>query len=155
MKNNLKNNEKRCKTMKNLWCITCGDASLIRPPSSYLTSSSHTIFKNMAHVGSFSHFVFVFVSVFVFVFVFACVFVIVITFSSSAIIVFVILESYHFQKYGTCWVVQSFLLLESSVFVFVFVFTCVFVIVVTGASGGRQWIVRVLSFRNMYGYVGL
>ena len=60
------------------------------------------IFKNMAHVGSFSHFVFVIV--FVFVFVFACAFVIVITVSSSAIIVFYILVSYHFQKYGTCWV---------------------------------------------------
>ena len=58
----------------------------------------------MAHVGSFSHFVFVIVFVFVYVFVFARVFVIVITFSSSAIIVFDILESYHFQKYGTCWV---------------------------------------------------
>ena len=45
----------------------------VHPPSSYLTSLSHTIFKNMAYVGSFSHFVFVFV------FVFACVFVIVIT----------------------------------------------------------------------------
>ena len=56
----------------------------------------------MAHVGSFSHFVFVIV--FVFVFVFACVFVIVITFGSSAIVVFDILESYHFRKYGTCWV---------------------------------------------------
>ena len=74
----------------------------VHPPSSYLTSLSHIIFENMAHVGSFSHFVFVIV--FVFVFVFACVFVIVITFGSSAIIIFVILESYHFRKYGTCWV---------------------------------------------------
>ena len=81
MKNNenqwkmVKNDEERWKTVHHLlcitcgaspavhhlrWCITCGDASLIRPPSSYLTSSSHTIFKNMAYVGSFSHFVFVF-----------------------------------------------------------------------------------------------
>ena len=43
----------------------------VHPPSSYLISLSHVIFKNMAHVGSFDHFVFVFV--------FACVFVIVIT----------------------------------------------------------------------------
>ena len=55
----------------------------------------------MAHVGPFSHFIFVIV--FVFVFVFGCVFVIVITFGSSAIVVFDILESYHFRKYGTCW----------------------------------------------------
>ena len=34
---------------------------LILPPSSYLISLSHIIFKNMAHVGSFSLFVFVFV----------------------------------------------------------------------------------------------
>ena len=34
---------------------------------SYLISSSHIIFKNIAHVGSFSHIVFVFVFVFVFV----------------------------------------------------------------------------------------
>merc|ERR1712007_195184 len=67
---------------------------LVHPPSSYLTSLSHTIFKNMAHVGSLSHFVFV----------------IVIAFSSSAIIIFDILESYHFQKYGTCWVFESFCL---------------------------------------------
>ena len=50
-------------------------ASLVHSSSSYLTSLSHIIFKNMAHVGSFSHFAFVFV----FVFVFVCVFVIVIT----------------------------------------------------------------------------
>ena len=37
-------------------------------------------------------------------------------------------------------------------FVFVFVFACVFVIVITGDSS--QWIVCVMSFRNMYGYVG-
>ena len=37
------------------------------------------------------------------------------------------------------------------VIVFVFVFACVFVIVITG----RQWIVLVMSFRNMYGYMGL
>ena len=43
----------------------------VHPPSSYLTSLSYTIFKNMANVGSFSHFVFVFV--------FACGFVIVVT----------------------------------------------------------------------------
>merc|ERR1712218_253890 len=30
----------------------------VHPPSSYVLSSSHTIFKNMAHDGSFSHFVF-------------------------------------------------------------------------------------------------
>jgi hypothetical protein len=87
-----------------LQCITLCDASQIHPPSSYLISLSHIIFKNMAHVGSFSHFVIVIVFVFVFVFVFAFVFVIVITFGSSAIIVFDILESYHFQEYGTCWV---------------------------------------------------
>ena len=49
------------------------------------------LFKRVTH--SFSHFVFVFV--------FVSVFVIVITFGSSAIIVFDILESYHFRKYGT------------------------------------------------------
>ena len=38
----------------------------VHPPSLYLTSLSHIIFKDMAHVGSFSHFVFVFVFVFVF-----------------------------------------------------------------------------------------
>ena len=27
----------------------------VHPPSSYLTSLSHIIFENMAHVGSFSH----------------------------------------------------------------------------------------------------
>ena len=48
-----------------LWCIDFSDASLIHPPSSYLTPLSHIIFKNIAHVGSFSHFVFVFVLVFV------------------------------------------------------------------------------------------
>ena len=48
----------------------------VHPPSSYLTSLSHIIFKNMAYVGSFSHFVFFFV------FVFACVFVIVVTVAS-------------------------------------------------------------------------
>ena len=37
------------------------------------------------------------------------------------------------------------------IFVFVFVFACVFVIVITG----RQWIVLVMSFRIMYGYMGL
>ena len=36
-------------------------------------------------------------------------------------------------------------------FVIVFVFVCVFVIAITG----RQWIVLVRSFRNMYGYMGL
>ena len=49
----------------------------VHPPSSYLTSLSHIIFKNMVHVRSFSHFVFVIV--FVFVFALACVFVIVLT----------------------------------------------------------------------------
>ena len=39
----------------------------VHPPSSFLSSLSHTIFENMAHVGSFSHFVFVIVIVFVFV----------------------------------------------------------------------------------------
>ena len=39
---------------------------------------SQIIFKNMAHVGSFRHFVFVIVFVFVFVFFFVCVFLIVI-----------------------------------------------------------------------------
>ena len=37
------------------------------------------------------------------------------------------LKSYHFQKYGICWVFSHF------VFVFVFVFAFVFVIVITGA----------------------
>merc|ERR1712051_1076703 len=72
----------------------------VHPPSLYLTSLSHSIFKNMAHVGSFSHFVFVFVIVFVFVFVFACVFVIVITFGSSAIIIFDFLESRKEKRVG-------------------------------------------------------
>merc|ERR1711867_58785 len=46
-----------------LQCITCcASPSVIyhHPPSSYLTSLSLIIFKNMAHVGSFCHFVFVF-----------------------------------------------------------------------------------------------
>ena len=46
---------------------------LVHPPSSYSTSLSHIIFKNMAHVGSFNHFIIVFVFVFVFVFAFVCV----------------------------------------------------------------------------------
>ena len=40
--------------------ITFSDASLIPQPSSYLISLSHIIFKNMAHGGSFNHFIFVF-----------------------------------------------------------------------------------------------
>ena len=39
--------------------FTFSDASLIHPTSSYLISLSHIIFKNIAHVGSLSHFVFV------------------------------------------------------------------------------------------------
>ena len=63
----------------------------------------------MAHVGCFSHFVFVFFFVFVllFVFVFAFVFVIFITghqWIVPVLIIIDILKSYHFQKYGTCWV---------------------------------------------------
>ena len=54
--------------LMHLWCMDFSDASLIHPPSSYLTPLSHIIFKNIAHVGSFSHFVFVFVFVFIFVF---------------------------------------------------------------------------------------
>merc|ERR1711860_350907 len=51
------------------YILICPHASLIHPPSSYLTPLSHIIFKNIAHVGSFSDFVFVFVLVLVFVFV--------------------------------------------------------------------------------------
>ena len=46
----------------------------------------------------------------------------------------------------------TFLVQFSHVFVFVFVFACVFVFVIV--ITGRQWIVRVMSFRNMYGYIG-
>ena len=46
------------------------------PPNTGVISFSHIIFKNMAHVGSFSQFVFVFVIVLVFVFAFVFVIVI-------------------------------------------------------------------------------
>ena len=66
---------KQSPPVHHLCCIDFSNASLIHPPSSYLTPLSHIIFKNIAHVGSFSHFVFVFVFVFVFDFVFVFVFV--------------------------------------------------------------------------------
>ena len=46
------------------FCIKNGASPFICITGSYLTSLSHILFKNMAHVGSFSHFVFVFVFVF-------------------------------------------------------------------------------------------
>jgi len=73
-----------------LWCSTFSDASLIHPPSSYLISLSHIIFKNIGLVGSFSNFVFVFVFVFVFLI--------------TASVIFDILEPPAFQKYNMCWV---------------------------------------------------
>ena len=55
------------------------------------------LFKNIAHVGSFKHFVFVYLRICVIVYL--CILHLI-----HGNVIFDILESYAFQKYSTCWV---------------------------------------------------
>ena len=117
-----------------LCCIDFSNASLIHPPSSYLTPLSHIIFKNIAHVGSFSHFVFVFVFVFVLVFV-----------KCNAMTLFVYIYSLLDRILKLIYMgrLSSWMSLSLSSYLSL----CVSLSV---SSRGHHWIVRVMSFRNLY-----
>merc|ERR1711989_295194 len=66
----------------------------------FLISLNNPLFKNMPHVGSFSHFLICCICVFVYlricIFVFACL--------THGNMIFDILDQSSFQKYATCWV---------------------------------------------------
>ena len=80
---------------------------------SYLISLSPMLLKNIAHVGSFKHFVFVYLPICLFVYLRICVFVylcicvfvyLCILHLIHGNVIFDILESHPFQKYSTSWV---------------------------------------------------
>ena len=66
---------------------------------SYLISFNPMLFKNIAHVGSFKHFVFVFLRICVIVYL--CILHLI-----HGNVIFHILESHAFQKYSTCLVLS-------------------------------------------------
>ena len=66
---------------------------------SYLISLNPMLFKNIAHVGSFKHFVFLYLRICVIVYL--CILHLI-----HGNVIFDILESNAFQKYSTCWVLS-------------------------------------------------
>ena len=66
---------------------------------SYLISFNPMLLKNIAHVGSFKHFVFVYLRICVIVYL--CILHLI-----HGNVIFDILESHAFQKYSTCWVLS-------------------------------------------------
>merc|ERR1711860_342363 len=76
------------------------------------------LFKNIAHVGSFKHFVFVYLCICIFVFAFL----------THGNIIFDILEQSSFQKYTTWWVFLALCnMLYLCICVFVYLCICIWV----------------------------
>ena len=66
---------------------------------SYSISLNSMLFKNIAHVGSFKHFIFLYLRICVIVYL--CILHLI-----HGNVIFDILESNAFQKYSTCWVLS-------------------------------------------------
>merc|ERR1712077_70511 len=71
---------------------------------SFLTSLNHQLFKSIAYVGYFGHFVIRCICVFVYLRICICVFV----YLTVQNIIFDVLEKPAVQKYSICWVFRSF-----------------------------------------------